>query len=98
MIIANKVKLSDFAQKHARAVKPLNNWIEEVINACWQSHQDLKYTFPSADYVGNGRYVFNIGGNKYRVVAIVLFINGVMDIRYVGTHADYSKIKNCAEV
>lgn len=98
MIIANKLKLSDFVQKHSRAVKPLNKWVEEVKQASWQSHQDLKYTFPSADYVGNGRYVFNIGGNSYRVVAIVLFINGVMDIRFVGTHADYSKIKNCAEV
>lgn len=98
MDIANKTKLNDFVQKHSRAVKPLNKWVEEVKQASWQSHQHLKDTFPSADYVGNGRYVFNIGGNKYRIVAIVLFINGVMDIRFVGTHADYDKIQNCAEI
>lgn len=98
MLIANKLKLSDFVQKHSGAVKALNKWVEEVKKASWQSHQDLKVTFPSADYVGNGRYVFNIGGNNYRIVAIVIFVHGVMDIRYVGTHADYNKIKNCAEI
>ena len=51
--------------------------------------------FPSADYVKNGRYVFNIGGNNYRVVAVVIFIGGVMNIRFVGTHSDYDKI-DCA--
>ena len=47
--------------------------------------------FPSADYVKNGRYVFNIGGNNYRVVAVVIFIGGVMNIRFVGTHPEYDK-------
>lgn len=48
--------------------------------------------FPSADYVKNGRYVFNIGGNNFRVVAVVIFIGGVMNIRFVGTHPEYDKI------
>lgn len=98
MIISNKPILVDFVQKHSQAVKPLNKWIKEVDAASWQSHNDLKDTFPSADYVGNGRYVFNIGGNKYRVVAVVLFINGVFELRFVGTHNDYGKVKNCSEI
>lgn len=98
MIISNKVLLSDFAQKHSRSVNPLNKWINEVLKASWQNHKELKDTFPSADYVGNGRYVFNIGGNNYRIITIVLFVNGIMDIRFIGTHAEYSKLKNCAEV
>ena len=48
--------------------------------------------FPSADYVKNGRYVFNIGGNNYRVVTVVIFIGGVVNVRFVGTHAEYDKI------
>ena len=56
------------------------------------NHADLKQMFPSADYVKNGRYVFNIGGNNYRIVAVVFFIGGVMNIRFVGTHAEYDKI------
>ena len=97
MIIANKVLLDDFVQTHANAVKPLNKWIEEVRTAQCTSHMDLKKMFPSADYIKNGRYVFNIGGNNYRVVAVVVFVAGVMTIRFVGTHAEYNKI-DCATI
>ena len=58
----------------------------------WQSHNELKQIFPSADYVGNGRYVFNIQGNNHRLVAIVVFVAGIVKIRFVGTHAEYDKI------
>lgn len=92
MIIANKELLDNFVQSHANAVKPLNKWIEVVMTASWTSHADLKKTFPSADYIKNGRYVFNIGGNNYRLVAVVVFIAGVMNIRFIGTHAEYDKI------
>ena len=60
MILSNKLLLSDFVRKHSQAVKPLNAWVEKVAEAVWQSHNDVKATFPSADYVKNGRYVFNI--------------------------------------
>ncbi|MGV8135475.1 MAG: type II toxin-antitoxin system HigB family toxin [Mangrovibacterium sp.] len=52
----------------------------------------LKQTFPSADYVGNARYVFNIKGNGYRIVTVVVFIAGTLAIRFVGTHEEYDKI------
>jgi mRNA interferase HigB len=48
--------------------------------------------FPAADYVGNSRYVFNIRGNNYGVVAVVVFISGILKIRFVGTHFEYDKI------
>ena len=97
MIIANKELLDDFVQSHANAAKPLNKWIEDVKAAHWTNHADLKAMFPSADYVKNGRYVFNIGGNNYRVVAVVIFIGGVMNIRFVGTHPEYDKI-DCSTI
>lgn len=92
MIIANKELLDDFVQSHAQAANPLNRWIEVVKAAQWRNHAELKGAFPSADYVKNGRYVFNIGGNNYRVVTVVIFIGGVMNIRFVGTHPEYDKI------
>ena len=49
---------------YAKAIKPLSKWIEDVKAAQWNTHLDLKRQFPSADYVKNGRYVFNIGGNN----------------------------------
>ncbi|MBO4564058.1 MAG: type II toxin-antitoxin system HigB family toxin [Bacteroidaceae bacterium] len=92
MIIANKEILDAFVQKHAQAAGPLNTWVEKVKGATWHNHAELKQMFPSADYVKNGRYVFNIGGNNYRLVAVVIFIGGVMNIRFVGTHPEYDKI------
>ena len=53
---------------------------------------NLKQDFPTANYVGNGWYVFNIQGNNYRLIAIVLFIKGYLKIRFLGTHAEYDKI------
>jgi len=92
MIIANKELLDDFVQTHAQAAKPLNKWVDVVKTVQWKNHAELKTMFPSADYVKNGRYVFNIGGNNYRIVAVVIFIGGVMNIRFVGTHPEYDKI------
>ena len=97
MFIANKVLLDDFVQSHSNAAKPLNKWVEDVKAAQWKNHAELKQLFPSADYVKNGRYVFNIAGNNFRVVAVVIFVGGVMNIRFVGTHAEYDKI-NCATI
>ena len=97
MTIANKEILSEYAKKHSNAVKPLNQWVERVQSARWKAHTDLKAMFPSADYVANGRYVFNIGGNNYRLVVVVIFVGGVVNIRFIGTHAEYDKI-DCATI
>jgi mRNA interferase HigB len=97
MIIANKEILDDFVRSHAQAAKPLNKWVGDVKAAQWKNHAELKEIFPTADYVKNGRYVFNIGGNNLRLVAVVIFIGGVVNIRFVGTHAEYDKI-DCAKI
>lgn len=97
MIIANKALLDDFVQTHAQSASPLNKWVEKVKAVEWKSHAELKQMFPSADYVKNGRYVFNIAGNNYRIVAVVIFIGGVMNIRFVGTHSEYDKI-DCSTI
>ena len=86
--------LKDFWRKHPEAEEPLKRWAEYVETHQWLSHADLKQSFPSADYVGNDRYVFNISGNKFRLVAVVVFFNGFLYVRFVGTHAEYSKIRN----
>lgn len=92
MIVANKILLDKFVQRHASALKAVNDWLTKVTKAEWHSHAELKLQFSSADYVRNGRYVFNIGGNNYRIVAVVIFVGGVMNIRFIGTHAEYDKI------
>ena len=57
-----------------------------------EDHNELKKDFLSADYVGNNRYVFNIRGNNYRLVSVVVFFAGTMVIRFIGTHNDYDRI------
>ena len=92
MIIRNKELLEKYAIKHANARNTLQRWIDLVEEIQWKSHSELKQLFPSADYVGNGRYVFNIQGNNHRVVAVVVFVGGYLRIQFVGTHAEYDKI------
>jgi len=92
MEILNKIEIDQYMQKHVVTRNALQQWVETVEQAEWNNHADLKSTFPSADYVGNLRYVFNIKGNGYRLVALVVFISGTLVIRFIGTHAEYDKI------
>jgi mRNA interferase HigB len=92
MLIGNKELLDKYAIKHAGIRNALQHWIDFVEEAEWKSHSELKQDFPSADYAGNGRYIFNIQGNHYRLVAVAIFIEGYLKIRFLGTHAEYDKI------
>lgn len=97
MRILNKDLAEDFAKKHADSRIALNRWIQLIEEASWKTHAELKQLFPSADYVGNSRYVFNIKGNKYRLIVAIVFIAGVASIRFIGTHAEYDKI-DCSTI
>jgi len=92
MQIFEKIKIEQFISKHAITKNALENWIKIVESCEWKNHADVKQTFPTADYVGNAKYVFNIKGNEYRIVAVVVFIAGTLTIRYIGTHEEYNKI------
>ncbi len=63
-----------------------------VEKASWNSFADLRTTFPSADAVGDDRYVFNLGGNKYRLVCVIKFSGKVVLTKWIGTHAEYDRI------
>lgn len=86
--------IRDFIAKHSDADVPLRDWYKRVTKADWNTFADMKQTFNTVDYVGNDRYVFDIKGNNYRVVAIVLFVNKKVYMRFVGTHDEYDKIKD----
>jgi len=53
----------------------------------------MKADFPDADYVTNSRYVFNLKGNNYRLIVVVVFFAGELNIRFAGTHSEYDKIQ-----
>ncbi len=92
MRIWDKGVLDKYVRKHSDIANALQQWTDFVEEADWKSHNELKIDFPSADYVGNGRYIFNIRGNNYRLVTVVVFIAGILKIRFIGTHAEYDKI------
>ena len=90
--------IRDFIAKHADADVPLRDWYKRVTKADWNTFADMKQTFNTVDYVGNDRYVFDIKGNNYRVVAIVLFVNKKVYMRFVGTHDEYDKIRDIKNI
>jgi mRNA interferase HigB len=76
----------------AAAEAAMADWYAAISNAAWSNFADVKATFNSADYVSNGKIIFDIGGNKYRIVALIGFRNQRVFILFVGTHADYDRI------
>ena len=94
MRIVAKKTLVLFYTEHADAKIALEEWYEKASKAEWEDFSQLKRTFNSADSVGNKRFVFNIKGNRYRLVAIVLFKIKMVYVRFVGTHDEYDKIKD----
>ena len=97
MVIISKTIVAEFGNKNADSVEALNKWYEVSKKAEWKNLSELKKTFNTVDYVGNDRYVFNIKGNKYRLVAMIFFNIRTVFIRFIGTHAEYDKI-NCSEI
>lgn len=84
--------LWDFWEREPRAEQPLKAWVAVVRHAAWTAPTDIKRSFNSADAIGNGRVVFDLGGNKYRIVARLYFRCRIIFIRFVGTHAEYDRI------
>lgn len=97
MVIISKGILVEFGLKHADSIEPLNRWYSLCKKADWKSFSELKQTFNSADAVGDDRYVFNIKGNHYRLVAMIFFDIRTMYIRFIGTHKEYDQI-DCSTV
>jgi len=90
-IIARRT-LRDFWQANPDAEQPLKAWFREVEAAQWDSPHAIKAQYRSASVVGGNRIVFNIAGNKYRLIVKFNFAHGIAYIRFVGTHAEYDRI------
>ncbi|MBL7791635.1 MAG: type II toxin-antitoxin system HigB family toxin [Saprospiraceae bacterium] len=92
MVIISKAILRDFGQLHPDAVEALNTWYRIVKDEDWRSISDIRNVFNSVDYIGNDRFVFNIRGNRYRLIAMIFFDIRTVYIRFVGTHKEYDDI------
>jgi mRNA interferase HigB len=78
--------------QYADSEQPLRAWFREATRADWKSPAEIKDAYRSASIVGNDRVVFNIAGNKYRLVVRVNYAYGIVYIRFIGTHRQYNRI------
>jgi mRNA interferase HigB len=94
MRVIAKSTLKRFWEKPGRSDSrgPLQSWYEEAIKAQWTSPQDLKDQFATASICGGNRAVFNVGGNKYRLVVEMQYRAGIAWVKFIGTHAEYDRI------
>ena len=96
MRIITKKRIDEYIKEHADSKVALKNWYHTTLMSDWSSFEDVRNTFGSVDFVGNKRYVFNIKGNSYRLIAIIRHEYKIVYIRFIGTHAEYDKITDCS--
>jgi mRNA interferase HigB len=92
MVVISKTAISDFSEFHNDSAEPLLEWYRKTKKNNWSNFNELKDTFPATDYVGNDLYVFNIKGNKYRLIARIFFSIRTVFIRFIGTHKEYDEV------
>ena len=92
MRIFTEQTLKEYVLARPDAKVALQEWVSIVKRSQWRSFADVKRSFSSVDSVGNQRFVFNIMGNKHRLVALIKFTIQFVYIRFVGTHKEYDRI------
>lgn len=94
MRVISKRTLKEFYEQelYKDSKSSLEAWHREIANAGWENPNQIKEHYKSASIVGNNRVVFNIHGNKYRLVVKVNYHASVVYIRFIGTHKQYDKI------
>jgi mRNA interferase HigB len=92
MHVISRKKLREFWELYPKARTPLDAWYQVAKRAKWENFAEVRRTFNSADVVGRF-VVFNIGGNKYRLIAVIHYNRGKVFIRHVLTHAEYDEGK-----
>ena len=90
-IIARRA-LKVFWEKHQAAEHPLKSWYREAAQAEWNTPNDIKGRYRHASFIRGNRVVFNIAGNKYRLIVHVNYDYRISYIRFVGTHSEYDRI------
>ncbi|KQS30911.1 type II toxin-antitoxin system HigB family toxin [Dyadobacter sp. Leaf189] len=92
MVILSKRIINAFSEKEPRATDALLSWYKRCKAADWSKFSEMKQSFNTVDFVGNDRYVFNIKGNDYRLIAKIHFDVRTVYILFIGTHAEYDRV------
>jgi mRNA interferase HigB len=92
MHVITKKTFNEFSVRHPQSRVALGTWYKKMKKTKPESVKGVKRMFKGTDYIGDDRYVFNINGNKYRLIALINFCKQKVFIRFIGTHDEYSKI------
>ena len=92
MRVLSKKKLREFWEKHADSGHQLKTWYREASKARWESPAVIKNEYVHASILKGGRVVFNICGNKYRLITDINYERQWVFISFIGTHEDYNNI------
>lgn len=88
MRVISRTRLNEFAKRYPDAKRPLDDWFRHARKARWASHNDLKAEIRSASVVREC-VVFNVGGNKFRLVTYIDYEHGIVFVKAVLTHEGY---------
>ena len=83
--------LDKFKKKHGDCRRQIDEWINDVTKSNWKSFNDIKKVYPHASILNNNTIIFNIKGNSYRLVTVVVIVAGRVFVKWVGTHEEYNK-------
>lgn len=83
-------RLSSFCDEHADCRDWIANWKRDVENSTWKTPQDIKARYSTASFLPDRRVIFNVRGNNYRLEVRVAFQTQIVDVLWIGTHAQYS--------
>ena len=92
MRVISRKWLNELAKRHPDAKPGLDAWFHEAEDADWANPAELKEQYATASILKNGRVVFNVGGNKYRLVVRINYAYRVVYVRFAGTHSEYDQI------
>ena len=92
MVIISRPIIKEFIARYPLSANALNKWYEEVKNSDWSNFNEVKKTWNTCDFIGNDRYVFDISGNNYRLIAMIHFKRRTLYIRKILTHNEYTEL------
>ena len=97
MHVISRKRLVEFWDQHSDSKQALRAWYHESKSAKWKNNAELKQKFSTASIINAERVVFDICGNKYRLIVHIIYGNQTIFIRFIGTHSSYNKV-NAATV
>jgi mRNA interferase HigB len=92
MHVVSYKRIREFTKDHPDSLVSLSRWYRRMKKGKFNTINELKRKFSDVDYIGNDRYIFNISGNKFRLVAVVFISTHIILIRFIGTHKEYERI------